>query len=121
MIDIDFLRLVNLHKIQYPSSTTRIDSTPIHNQLVGGAPHSWHIGTREGGAKAIDLVFDRQADLIPAAKYAKSLGFGGIEIDLRNKHLHLDMRPSTWHVVIIGPEYQHQLTLVDFLALPQKV
>lgn len=93
MIDLDFIRLVNIHKARYPSSTTRIDSTPHHNAAIGGAVQSHHLLGR-----AIDLIFDPDVNLMAVADYAVQLGFGGVELDLRNNHLHLDMRSIPWHV-----------------------
>ena len=94
MIDVELVDKVNLLKAVYPCSTLSLDRTPLRNASVGGAKSSWHLI-----GKAIDLVFDTAAELIPAAIYARTLGFGGIEVDFRNLHLHLDMRPSIWHVV----------------------
>lgn len=98
-INREFIDRVNLLKEYYPCSTESLDRTPIHNASVGGAKLSWHLNTLPEGCQAIDLIFDEVKDLLPAAKYAKTLGFGGIEVDFRNLHLHLDARPTIWHVV----------------------
>jgi Peptidase M15 len=99
MIDPILIEKLNQLKAVYPCSTLSLDRTPHRNASVGGAQASWHLTTTPGGAKAVDLVFDTQAELLPAAILARTLGFGGIELDYRNLHLHLDMRPTIWHVV----------------------
>jgi len=116
VIDPEFIALVNLHKARYPSSTESLDRTPLHNANIGGAQHSYHLDVSPRGAKAIDLIFDLIEDLLPAALYARTLGFGGIEVDFSNNHLHLDMRPLTkfWHVVY---SHDHEYTLEEYLTL----
>lgn len=94
-INIQFIKQVNELLEQFPASVTRIISTPTHNAEVGGAPKSKHLT-----GEAIDLVFDNALSLKPAAQYALQLGFGGIELDYRNLHMHLDNRDgAVWHVV----------------------
>jgi hypothetical protein len=117
MIDVELVRLTNQLKARFPCNTESVDRTPLHNAQVGGAKNSWHLSTREGGAKAIDLSFDEVEDLLPAAKYAKTLGFGGIEVDFRNNHLHLDLRPlsDAWHVVYVAGGKQYLLD--EYLTL----
>lgn len=94
MIDQELICKLNQLKAVWPCSTTSLDRTPTHNASVGGAKESKHLT-----GQAVDLIFDNPLDLIPAAKYAKVLGFGGIEADFRNRHLHLDLRKNPWHVV----------------------
>lgn len=108
MIDLDFVRTVNLLKMRFPCSTDSLDRTPSHNLSIGGAKLSLHL---EG--KAIDLIFDLPQDLIPAAKYAIELGFGGVEVDFRNLHLHLDSRAVPWHVVCTPSK---TVTLEEYLT-----
>lgn len=110
MIDQELVCKVNQLKELHPCSTSSLDRTPYHNASVGGAKGSWHLK-----GLAVDLVFDAPSMLIPAALYAKTLGFGGIEVNFRNMHLHLDLRPTLWHVVCITGE---TLTLDEFLTLP---
>jgi hypothetical protein len=104
MIDLALVEKVNTLKERFPCSTERIDSTALHNAspAVGGAKGSYHIDVGKRLACACDLSFDSASSLIPAALYAKVLGFGGIEVDFRNNHLHVDLRANPWHVVCIG-------------------
>lgn len=105
---------VNLLKERFPCSTTRLDSTPHHNKLVGGAAKSWHVT-----GQAIDLIFDEVSSLLPAALYARELGFQGIEVDYRNSHLHLDLRDVKWEVVYTK---EKKYTLSEYLDLtPQSI
>lgn len=94
MIDQELICKLNALKEVFPCSTESLDRTPYHNASVGGAKGSYHLT-----GNAVDLIFDAPSQLIPAAKYAKILGFGGIEVDFRNCHLHLDLRSTIWHVV----------------------
>lgn len=79
MISLELVEKVNQLKELYPSSTTRIDSTIAHNRAEGGKVNSWHLH-----GKAIDLIYDSVELLLPAALYARTIGFGGIEVDYRN-------------------------------------
>jgi hypothetical protein len=115
MIDQELVCKVNLLKEKYPCSTERIDSTPLHNKNVGGKENSYHVKTLTHNACAIDLSFDNVEDLVPAAIYAKDLGFNGIEVDLRNYHLHLDLREIPWQVVVTK---QSTIPLADYLKKP---
>ena len=99
MIDQELICKLNLLKEKYPCSTESLDRTPYHNASVGGAKRSYHVT-----GQAADLIFDSPSELLPAANYAKSLGFGGIEVDMRNNHLHLDLRKEPWHVVCTSQE-----------------
>lgn len=94
----------------YPASVTRLCTTPYRNEaIVKGAQASKHLT-----GEAVDLVFDQASQLLNAAKYAQSLGFGGIELDYNNLHLHLDIRPEPfWHEVrVAGKKY----TLKNYLT-----
>lgn len=108
MIDQELICKLNLLKEQFPCSTKSLDRTPLHNASVGGAKQSWHLTGKAG-----DLIFDTPERLIPAAIYAKSLGFGGIEVNFRNNHLHLDLRPTIWHVVCTTKK---TVTLEEYLT-----
>lgn len=87
-----------------------------HNQAIGGAKLSPHI---EG--KAADLIFDSMQDLRNAAKVAIGLQCTGVEVDLVNLHLHLDMkeRKRPWHIVTYQDGSEH--LLVDWLSVPLQV
>lgn len=94
IINIQFIERVNLVLEQYPASVTSLVRTPHKNASVGGV-----VGSKHVSGEAVDLVFDDASSLLPAAKLALTLGFGGIECDYRNNHLHLDNRLTHWHVV----------------------
>jgi len=118
-INFGFIAKVNTFKERFPCSTVCLDRTPLHNASIGGAKLSWHLNTLPEGCQAIDLIFDEPEDLLPAAKYAKELGFGGIELDFRNLHLHLDARPTIWHVVCTKKK---TLSLDEYLTrIPEPV
>ena len=70
----------------------------LHNKVVkNAAPMSLHVLGR-----AQDLIADSDADLAVAAKEADAFGFTGIEVDLRNMHLHVDNRTNgVWKVCIL--------------------
>lgn len=93
----------------YPASVTRLCTTPYRNEsIVKGAKSSKHLT-----GEAVDLVFDQTSTLLPAARYAVTLGFGGIEVDYSNNHLHLDIREVLWHEVrLAGKKY----TLKEYLT-----
>ncbi len=97
MISTELVEKVNQLKEKFPCSTDSIDRTIARNKLVGGAPRSWHLF-----GQAIDLIFDDTEMLRPAALYAIKLGFGGVEIDYQNNHLHLDLRNVPWYRVILA-------------------
>lgn len=100
LINQELVDKANELKQRYPCSTTRIDSTPEHNKNVGGAKNSWHIDTEDHKACAIDLAFDSEDVMYQATQYAYTQGWTGIEVDLTNNHLHLDLRTTpTWHVI----------------------
>jgi len=96
MIDLDFITKLNTFLAAHPASSTRWFSTAKRNKSVGGAPESAHLLKYNN---AIDLVFDSDLELIDAAANAHHFGFTGIELDLSNKHLHLDTKPRFWQVV----------------------
>lgn len=108
MIDQELVCKVNQLKEKFPCSTTRLDSTVLHNTQVGGAKNSYHLL-----GQAIDLVFDQVENLIPAALEAQRIGFGGIEVNLRNNHLHLDLRKVKWEVVYTKED---KLSLSEYLT-----
>jgi hypothetical protein len=78
-------------------SCTRWGSSVAHQEKVNKqAMHSWHLDWL-----AVDLVPDNLDGLPSMARYAMECGFTGVEIDLRNGHLHLDMRTTgAWYVVV---------------------
>lgn len=112
-ISIALIEKVNQVLALYPASVTRVCTTPYRNAtVVKGAPASKHLT-----GEAIDLVFDETATLLHAAKYAQTLGFGGIEVNYNNHHLHLDSRPQPfWHVVRIGKK---EIALNEYLTSQQ--
>lgn len=100
LINQEVVDKANELKQRYPCSTTRIDSTSQHNKNEGGAKNSWHIDTESHTACAIDLAFDSVELMQQAAHFAVSQGWSGIEMDLSNNHLHLDLRTTpSWHVI----------------------
>ena len=100
LINQELVDKANELKQRYPCSTTRIDSTHQHNANIGGAKNSWHIDTEDHKACAIDLAFDTVELMQQAALFAVSQGWTGIELDLTNNHLHLDLRTTPqWHVI----------------------
>jgi len=95
MMDLDFVTQVNRLCAAYPASWESGYRTITHNANIGGATFSWHL---KGLAQ--DLIYDTTALLWAAAQEAVRMKFTGIEVDLTNNHLHLDVRrPETWHVV----------------------
>jgi len=104
MIDLALIDKLNILYDRVPFSITRMLSTPAHNKAVGGKPHSWHVdlSADPGFARACgaaDLIFDTPALAQRGVQEAQRLGFGGIEWDMTNNHLHLDMRPTRWWVM----------------------
>lgn len=97
---------LNHFLVDHPASDTRWFSTPARNQAIGGAPDSAHLLAH---GNAVDLVFDSDLELMAGAAYAQTCGFSGIELDLTNKHLHLDTKPRFWHVVHHGPGQESPL------------
>lgn len=94
MIHPELIRLLNLLLHQFPASVDSLIRTEAHNHAVGGAPRSGHVS-----GSAADLLFDDPLLLIPAGRFAMQLGFTGVEVDLTNQHLHVDILPRTWRVV----------------------
>lgn len=94
MINLTLIAKLNLLLVRFPASIDSLVRTAAHNQAVGGAPNSAHVQ----GAAA-DLLFDDPSLLIPAGQFAITLGFNGVEVDLTNNHLHVDVMPREWHVV----------------------
>jgi hypothetical protein len=113
IIDLAFFGKLVAFTAKCPNSVTRLWSTPSRNLLVGGAPSSGHLILPEQGCCAVDLVFDSTRELLDGAKVAVEMGFNGIEVDLTNKHLHLDGKPRVWRVVRDGVKDQ---PLKDWLA-----
>lgn len=97
-MNLDFVKKVNDFIYIYPASWESGDRTISRNEKIGGAKGSYHLK-----GLAIDLVYDSLQELWLAAQAASSdtWGFGGVEVDLTNLHLHLDLRPleKKWHVV----------------------
>ena len=96
MIDLDFINKLNKFFVDHPASVTSFTRTETRNKAKGGAKDSSHL-LKHGNA--IDLVFDTDLELMSAAANAQHFGFTGIELDLSNKHLHLDTKPRLWRVV----------------------
>jgi len=89
-----FIEKVNELCSHVPASWESGYRTPTRNKTIGGAVGSLHqLGLAQ------DLIYDSVADLWQAAQKAIELGFGGIEVDLTNSHLHVDFRDTIWHVV----------------------
>lgn len=108
-ISLELIDKLNQLLALYPASVTRLCTTPYRNEaIVKGAKSSKHLT-----GEAVDLVFDQTSTLLPAARYAVTLGFGGIEVDYSNNHLHLDIREVLWHEVrLAGKKY----TLKEYLT-----
>lgn len=75
-------------------SVTRWRSTSLRNAAVGGAPGSKHLS-----GDAVDLVCDSDEALLICARFAFQKNVPGIELDMTNKHLHLDMGPRLWRTI----------------------
>lgn len=101
MMDPDFFAKLNRFLANHPASDTRWFSTPAYNAAIGGAKNSAHLLENGNG---IDLVFDSDLELMDAAANAHHYGFTGIELDLTNKHLHLDTKARLWRVVHHGKD-----------------
>ena len=106
MISTDLLDKLNILYDRVPYSITRVVSTYAHNKAVGGSDHSWHLDlstdfkyARPCGAA--DLIFDSAELAQKAVRECQLIGFGGIEWDMTNSHLHVDVRPLTtkWWVM----------------------
>ncbi len=106
MLDPDFFHKLNRFLADHPASDTRWFSTPARNKMKGGATHSAHL--LENG-NAIDLVFDSDRELFDGAANAHKYGFTGIELDMTNKHLHLDTKARLWRVVNHGKKLETPL------------
>lgn len=108
MLDFDFLAKLDKFITDHPASVTSWFRTVARNKskAVGGAPESAHL-LKYGNA--IDLVFDTDLELRSAAAHAHHYGFSGIELDLSNKHLHLDTKPRFWRVVHHGKHNEEPL------------
>jgi len=106
MIDLDFINKLNKFLVDHPASDTRLFSTEQRNKAKGGAKDSAHL-LKNGNA--IDLVFDTDLELMSAAANASHFGFTGIELDLNNKHLHLDTKPRLWRVVHHSKDHEEPL------------
>lgn len=106
MIDLDFITKLNRFLSMHPASDERLFSTVQHNTNIGGAKDSGHL-FRNGNA--VDLTFDSDLELLDGAANAHHYGFTGIELDLSNKHLHLDTKPRLWRIVHHGPGHEEPL------------
>lgn len=110
-IDQELISKVNQVLQLYPASVTRLCSTEAHNKAIGGAKNSFHLT-----GEAIDLIVDNPTCLANMAKYAVQCGFGGVEVDLTNSHIHLDVRKTDlWHVVKTKDD---TIPLTDYLTRP---
>lgn len=94
VISSELIAKLNQLFLKYPASIDSLTRTPAHNASVGGAPQSGHVT-----GEAADLLYDSPALLHQAAIAAIQLGFTGVELDLTNNHLHVDVMARTWHVV----------------------
>lgn len=106
MIDLAFITKLNQFLTMHPASDQRMFSTFLHNAAIGGAKDSGHL-FRNGNA--VDLTFDSDLELLAGAANAAHYGFTGIELDLANKHLHLDTKPRLWQVVHHSPGHEEPL------------
>ena len=88
----NFIDLVDRFQEVIACSEERGKRTLEHNTNVGGAADSAHVY-----GLAIDLILDSAVSVETALFRAKQLGFSGIEWDVRNRHLHLDLHPSHRH------------------------
>ena len=88
--------------LRMPFSVQRWRSSPDHNKAVGGAPKSKHIT-----GDAADLTFDTVADLEAATEQAIEMGFEGVEMDVTNNHLHIDVGPRVWRVLKTSHGYSN--------------
>lgn len=110
MIDLAFISKLNNFLLDHPTgSVTRLVTSVTHNKMIGGAQNSAHLFKN---GNAVDLIFDTDDDLYDAAIAAKHYGFSGIELDVTNKHLHLDTKPRQWMVV---HEKEHETPLEDWI------
>ncbi len=91
----EFNRALEVFRQICPCSLVGGFRTVPRNIQVGGASNSFHLY-----AMAADLVFDTPRELHLGAEKAMEF-FGGVELDLKNNHLHVDGRPMVrpWHVV----------------------
>ncbi len=109
MVDLPFFSKLLAFSEAYPNSLTRLWTTPFHNKQIGGAPNSGHLMDSTHICHAADMTFDTDAELKAGAQGALDHGFQGVEVDLTNKHLHLDDKPRRWHVVHRGPKQETPL------------
>ena len=80
----------------YNASVSNWGRTSAHNQLVKGHLRSWHLWSR--GALAVDLVFDNHQVASMAAEAAIAMG---LEIELTDDHLHIEMDLGSWKEPIV--------------------
>ncbi len=92
MISLELVDVLNM--MTTPCSIVSLTRTATRNATVGGSPGSAHLS-----GKAADLVYDTRAELIAGAREALAAGAPGIELDLSNLHLHVDVKPRLWRVV----------------------
>ena len=86
-----FCELVFELGADYEASVSSWGRTLRHNAAVGGHPKSWHLWER--GALAADLVFDNAQVATKAAEVAREWG---LEIELADDHLHVEMDLRSW-------------------------
>jgi hypothetical protein len=66
---------------------------PIHNEDVGGAPHSAHLKGQDGKSHAVDIRCNND---ILRARIREEFAWRGIDrFEVSNKHLHVD---NAWYL-----------------------
>ena len=94
MLNMEFIAKLDRFLHTCPGSITSLYRTRKRNLLVGGAPNSFHcLG------EAADVIYD-DLDLLKSAASKAIEFFHGVEVDLRNLHLHVDNRQVPWLVCV---------------------
>jgi len=86
-----FVELVYELGADYDGSVTSWGRTTTRNTKVKGHVSSYHLWRR--GALAVDLVFDNPQVALKAAEVAREWG---LEIELADDHLHVELDPRHW-------------------------